>query len=427
MPAPAIGLDFGTSNTTAALSTGQGPEVQVLKLDRLAADARLFRSVLFFPDDGPYLAGAEAIAAYLELSEGRFLQSLKSFLPVKSFTATVIKNKPFTLESLIALILRSVRTRAEDLLGEKVTRVTLGRPARFSEEKEVDSFAERRLKRAAEDAGFKEISFRIEPLAAGLAHEATLDHDELVLTGDFGAGTSDFTVMRLSPKRHRQDDRKQDILASAGVYVGGDLFDGAVMERKLLPSFGSKATYRPSEKPVGMPVHLMRKLLSWHTMSFIREPSTQHFLEEFYKSTDDPAAVGALIDLVEHNLGYHLFRAIEAAKVKLSSESNARISYREARVQIDVPISRTEFEDCIAPGVERLEKCLDDVLSRAKLDPGAIDTVVLTGGSSLIPAIVAIFERRFGADRLRKSDAFSSVAEGLAAAAAATASANAQA
>jgi hypothetical chaperone protein len=419
MGAPALGLDFGTSNTAAAVSVGD--EVRVLHLDPQAADARLFRSVLFFPEEGTYLAGAEAIAAYLELSEGRFLQSLKSFLPVKSFRATAIKGRPFALESLIAHILRRVREAAERELGEKVSRVTLGRPARFSEEPEVDAFGELRLRRAAEDAGFKDIVFRIEPLAAGLAHEATLREEQLVLTGDFGAGTSDFTVMRLSPARHRQADRKRDILASAGVYVGGDLFDGLVMEHHLLPCFGARATHQPlgSSQRVGMPAYLMRRLLGWHTMSFIRDADTQRFLEDFLRTTDQPAQVGALIDLVNLNLGYHLFRAIEAAKVQLSREDAARITYREERVQIDVPLTRAEFERCIAPGVRQLESCLDTVLERAQLAPERIDAVVLTGGSSLIPAIGSIFERRFGAEKLRRSDAFSSVAEGLAAAAAA--------
>ena len=306
MPAPALGLDFGTSNTAAAVLVDG--KARVLELDPKAQDARLYRSVLFFPEEGQVMGGAEAIAAYLELSDGRFLQSLKSFLPVKSFTRTSIRHRSFTLEALIGLILRDVKRAIEAQLGEPVTKLVLGRPARFSEDRELDGFAERRLLRAAEEAGFKEIAFRIEPLAAGLAHEATLDHDELVLTGDFGAGTSDFTVMRLSPKRHLEPDRRQDILASAGVYVAGDAVDGAVMEHKLLRKFGSEARQRPMH--VGnwseMPTHLMRKLLSWHTMSFIREKSTQVYLEDFLKSTDQPEAVGALIDLVNRTRADHI-------------------------------------------------------------------------------------------------------------------------
>ncbi|MBS2028761.1 MAG: Hsp70 family protein [Deltaproteobacteria bacterium] len=419
MPAPALGLDFGTSNTAAAVIVDGKP--RVLPLDPAGADVRLFRSVLFFPEEGQVMAGAEAINAYLELSEGRLLQSLKSFLPVKSFTSTSIRARSFTLEALIGLILRNVKTAIERELGEPVQKLVLGRPARFSEDKEIEGFAERRLLRAAEDAGFKDIAFRIEPLAAGLAHEATLDHEELVLTGDFGAGTSDFTVMRLSPKRHLQPDRKDDILASGGVYVAGDVIDGAVMEKKLLRKFGSEARHRPMHvgKWSEMPTHLMRKLLSWHTMSFIREKSTQVYLEDFLKSTDQPETVGALIDLVNLNLGYHLFRAIEAAKVKLSSEEKARITFKEARVDVDVSLTRAEFERIIAPLVARLEETLDAVVARAGVSPSQIDAVVLTGGTSLIPMVARIFEGRFGAEKLRRSDAFSSVAEGLAAAAAA--------
>jgi hypothetical chaperone protein len=419
MAAPALGLDFGTSNTAAA--TVVGGEVRVLEIDRTASDRRLFRSVLFFPEDGPVMAGAEAIDAYLDYADGRFLQSLKSFLPVKSFTSTAIRNRPFTLEGLIGLILTAAKKAVERELAQKVERVVLGRPARFSENAEVDGFAERRLWRAAEAAGFRDIHFRIEPLAAGLSHEARLESDELVLTADFGAGTSDFTVMRLSPARHHAADRREDILASAGVYVGGDAVDGAIMEKKLLPLFGANAKHRPLGLGAGvpMPSHLVRKLLSWHTMSFIRDRSTQQFLEDFWRTTDDKKGVGAFIDLVNLNLGYHLFRAIEAAKVKLSSEHTSRVTFRDARVDIDVALTRTELEAIIAPLLARLEAALDAVLASAGVSPDQVDTVVLTGGSSLIPAVAAIFARRFGDEKVQRSDAFSSVAEGLAAAAAA--------
>ncbi len=411
----ALGLDFGTSNTVAAVADGSG--VRVLPLDPGAADARLFRSVLFFPEDGPFLAGSEAIAAYLSLSEGRFLQSLKSFLPSESFRATSLAGRAFTLEALLSLLLRRVRESIERQIGEPVSRVTLGRPARFGDAR-TDAFAEGRLRRAAEAAGFREIDFRIEPLAASLAHEASLERDELVVTGDFGAGTSDFTVMRLSPSRHREPDRRGDILASGGAYVGGDWFDGAIMER-LLPLFGSEATSRTAfgDKRLRMPAHLMQRLLRWHTMSFIRDPETQEYLQRFLRTADRPEPVAALIDLVNHNLGYHLFRAIEGAKVDLSSREATRLRYVEDRVRVDVELTRAEFERCIAPGVGQLEGCLDGVLREAKVTAADVDAVVLTGGSSLIPAIGALFERRFGREKVKRSDAFGAVAEGLAMAA----------
>jgi hypothetical chaperone protein len=420
MPAPSLGLDFGTSNTAAAVLVDGKP--RVLKLDPRAADARLFRSVIFFPEEGEVLAGAEAIAAYLEVSDGRFMQSLKSFLPVKSFTSTAVKARTFTLEALIGIMLRKVRGQLESELGEPVTRVVLGRPARFAEDATRDAFAEGRLLAAAKLAGFTEVDFRIEPLAAGLAHEATLDHDELVLTGDFGAGTSDFTVMKLSPRRHRDRDRRQDILASTGVYVAGDAIDGAVMQHKLLRFFGERAIHRPMGvgDGVGMPVHLMKKLLSWNTMSFVRERSTQQFLADFLRTTDDPRGVGALIDLVSLNLGYHLFRAIEQAKIALSRQERARITFADARVDLDVTITREELEALIAPQLTALQEALDRVVAAAGISDDAIDAVVLTGGTSLIPAVARIFETRFGAAKLRRSDAFGSVAEGLAVAAGAS-------
>lgn len=417
--APWLGLDFGTSNTVASLVVDGRP--RTLALDRVAADPRLFRSVLFFPEEGATLFGAAGIGAYLDAADGRLLQSLKTFLPVRSFTSTSVRGRNFTLQGLIALFLRAVRDAAKAELGEPVTRVVLGRPARFSEEAEVDGFAEARLLAAAKEAGFEEVVFRIEPLAAALDHEARLDHDELVLTGDFGAGTSDFTVMCLSPARHRELDRRRDILASGGVYVGGDAFDATLMEHELLKHFGADATQRPmGGNRVGMPAYLMRKLLGWHTMSFIRDAETVRFLEQFRKTTDAPQQLDALLDLIVHNLGYGLFRAIERAKVELSKGDAGRIAFTEARIALDVPVTRARFEEISRPLVDRLETTLDGTLARAGIGPEAIDSVVLTGGTSLIPAIGALFDRRFGAARVRRSDAFSAVADGLAVAGAAS-------
>ncbi len=412
----ACGLDFGTSNTAVAL-----PDGTVVPIDLENAEPRLFRSVLFFPEDERTVyAGAPAITRYLEDNSGRFIQSVKSFLHSRSFRATQVHGRTWTIEALVAVLLRRVREAVGASTGAAPEAVVLGRPALFTTEPEADALAEQRLRQAAELAGFQRIQFLIEPIAAALAYEAQLTREELVLVADFGAGTTDLTLMRLGPARRGAEDRRGDVVGSTGVRIGGDRFDAEIMRHKLLPCFGEGTTYRVrglTDKRLPVPRHVMAKLLSWHEMSFIREKSTQELLELMLESSDKPETAEALYDLVMENLGYRLFRAIEAAKVRLSREEEATVDFEEARIQVHERVTRAEFESFSQPLLQELEQCTQGLLERCA-EAGEPDAVFLTGGSSQIPAVRQIYERRFGAERVRTADAFTSVAEGLGRAAA---------
>jgi hypothetical chaperone protein len=403
------GLDFGTSNSAVALPSGQ-----VLAIDHANVEPRLFRSVLFFPEQArSYFAGAAAVEEYLQRSEGRFIQSIKGWLASGSFTVTQIRGKAYKLEELVAILLRRIRELGEAAAGMPLDEVTLGRPALFAHDPEHDALAEARLLRAAELAGFTRVRLLIEPIAAALAYEAQLTREELVLVADFGAGTSDLTIMRLGPERRAHVDRRGDVVASGGVPIGGDRFDAAIMRHKLLRAFGHGTTYEVMHKRMPVPMSILGRLLSWNEMSFIREPATQQLIDRMLHSSDNVAAIEALYDLVEENLGYRLFRAIEAAKIRLSSNETTRLEFNEARIHIDEPLTRAEFERFSAPLLDELEACTTALLARAQLDADAIQSVFLTGGSSQIPAVRQLFARRFGEARLRTADAFTSVAEGL--------------
>ncbi len=402
------GLDFGTSNSAIALPGGE-----VLRVDPAAAQPRLFRSVLFFPEETrEVLAGNDAIARYLDDNAGRFIQSMKTWLPSTTFTRTQIRGTTLLLEDLIAVFLRRLREQGSAHLGTDLDAVVLGRPARFAPTPEGDAAAEARLRKAATLAGFREVAFVIEPIAAALAYEATLDHDELVLVADFGAGTTDLTLMRLGPSRRVQGDRRVDVVASTGVYVGGDRFDAAIMKHKLLPHFGQGSTYAVGQKRMPIPNYVLTRLQSWNEMSLIRERSTRELIDQMLRGSDSKPAIKALHDLVMYNLGYRLFGAIERAKVELSSRSHAVIEFDEERIHIQERITRDEFEAWTAPLVVELERCTDALLARAPSDLH-IDAVFLTGGTSQVPAVQALFARKFGTERLRTADAFTSVVEGL--------------
>jgi hypothetical chaperone protein len=405
----ACGIDFGTSNSAVALPSGE-----VLPIDAVAPDPRLFRSVLFFPDgQRDVLAGENAIVEYLDNGEGRFIQSVKSWLASRTFTATQIRGRTLRLEDLVAMLLRRIRELASAKAGTPLDRVVLGRPARFSTEDEADARAETRLLEAARIAGFSSVRLLIEPIAAALAYEAELTRDELVLVADFGAGTSDLTLMRLGPSGRDRADRRGDVLASDGVTIGGDKFDAAIMRHKLLPYFGAGSTYVVQDKRLAMPTHILNKLLSWHEMSFIREKSTQEVIDRMLRSSDRLPAIEALFDLVMENLGYRLFRAIEKVKVQLSTVESAEIVFDEARVQIKETVTRCEFERFSQPLLDALAACVDGLFAKTGIERRTVDAVFLTGGSSQIPAVRRIFEDRFGEARLRSANAFTSVAAGL--------------
>ncbi len=409
------GIDFGTSNSALALSNGE-----VLAIDRASTQPRLSRSVLFFPEESAeVLTGGGAIERYLEDNAGRFIQSMKTWLPSSTFTRTQIRNRTLILEELIAIFLRGLKARGSEMLGTELTQVVLGRPARFSVEAKADAFAEQRLRKAAELAGFEKVSFVIEPIAAALAYEASLTRDELVLVADFGAGTSDLTLMWLGPSRRGQRDRRVDVVASSGVYVGGDRFDAAIMKHKLLPFFGQGSTYEVGFKKMPIPTYVLGRLLSWNEMSLIREKSTRELIDMMLKTSDNKPAIEALHDLVMYNLGYRLYRAIEKAKVELSTQNKAVVAFHDERIHIEAKVTRAEFDSFCMPLIDELEACTDELIKRAP-QPLHIDSVFLTGGSSQIPAVRELFARKFGEDRLRTADAFTSVAEGLGRASAAT-------
>ena len=350
----ACGLDFGTSNSTVALPSGEA-----LAVDPTAPAPRLFRSVLFFPEDQEAdLAGQRAIDEYLERSEGRFIQSIKGLAAVGVVHRDAHPQQALQAQDLIALFPAAHSRAGGDGGGRAARRGDARLVGGSSRPTPRPTRAPRRALRAAELAGSRR-ALGIEPIAAALAYEATLSRDEVVLVADFGAGTSDLTLMRLGPTRRGARDRRGDVIALDGVYIGGDRFDAAIMRGKLIKHFGAGSTYEQLDKRMPIPNHILSKLLSWHEMSFIRERATQQLIDHMLHASDNVPAIEALYDLVEENLGYRLFRAIEAAKIRLSTGEATTIDFEEARIAIHEPITRVELERFAAPLVEGLARCAD--------------------------------------------------------------------
>ncbi len=411
-----FGIDFGTSNSV--LSINKNGKTMIVDIDEFGLNKKTLRSALYFNETDKFV-GQQAINKYIkEKARGRFMQSIKSFLPSKVSTHTFIYGQRYELEDLIVLILKKIKEKGEQYAGDSIDSVIAGRPAIFSDDIETDKIAQQRLESAFKKAGFKNIKFQYEPIAAALKYESTLKEGEnkVVLVGDFGGGTSDFAVVKVSGNsKIKKHNRKKDILSVGGVYVGGDMFDSKIMREKIAKYFGKDVQHKTiSGDNLGLPAWIVSKFCKWHLIHQLRDRETLKYLEQLKNIVDEPQAISNLINIINDNFGYMLFREIEKAKCELSFEKKAKILFKEKDLFIDETITRKEFENIIFEEVEKIKKCIDDTVKNSGLKSSDVNTVFLTGGSSYIPCIRDIFIRKFGREKIAEADIFVSVAEGLA-------------
>jgi len=424
------GLDFGTTNSAIARAQADGStRLAAFTLD--GQPTTTFRSVLYFnPDDNTYgrephaVAGPRAIETYRDAGAGaggRFIQSLKSFLASRLFEGTSVFGWTFTLEDLIAIILAALRDAAARQFGALHGRVLIGRPVHFvvggsgEVDAERDAIALTRLRSAAAGAGFDDVAFEYEPVAAAYQYERGLDHDELVLIGDFGGGTSDFCLIRLGPTARREPDRSRTILGVDGVPLAGNAFDARLVRAVVSPALGL-GSLRRSERGQTLPIPswIYSRLERWEDMSMLAAPSTFETLRQLRRQALEPHRIDALIQLVQGDLGYLLYQEVERAKLALSLDAHARFAFDLAAAPIARDLERPEFEGWIGADLQRLDACVDRLLAQCAVPASAVDRVFLTGGSSLVPSVRRIFATRFGAERLRGGEELTTVARGLA-------------
>ena len=408
-----FGLDFGTTNSSLAWARDDG-EIVFCALDPRAVNPRVLRSLLYFSlEERGFVVGKRAIDEYLaENMQGTLIQSIKTFLATESFEQTWIKDRYYRLEDLIAVIFRHVHAAIRELSDDEEIALVMGRPAIYVDRPEREALAHERLRRAAQLAGFFDIQFQFEPVAAGLAYEATLEHPELAFIADLGGGTSDFTVMRLGAGN--RGDRRGDILASGGVQVAGDSFNARVMTQRLAKHFGDGSTFRSMEgREMRFPKQLTYQLGRWHEVSFLRGPRARDQLRRIKWTSNAPEKIAALEEFVEGNYAFFLFQEIERAKSLLSEAEEAVIGFERHNIRFEERLTRLDFEELIAPDQAEIKRCMRAVLERSGVRPEDIGALFMTGGSAQIPAIRRMFASEFGEEKLRSQDFLTSVAYGL--------------
>lgn len=400
------GIDFGTSTSVISILNKNTNEITHTFSEN---------SLIYFQDAQHHFIGKQAITQYLHNDmKGRLLKSIKTLLPQSAFTFTYIYGRKYSADDLVCLILKYLKDKADAMVGEEVTEVVLGRPVVFSEDNIKDQLAEKRLVNAARKAGFEKIWLQYEPIAAGFLYEQTLEKPELVLIGDVGGGTTDFTLMKLNKQNAMAIDRQQDILKSGGLHTGGDDFDAAIMWHKLVKHFGYGLQYESNGKMLDLPAHIFRTLCEWEQMAFLKEGKIRKQLDNYYKYTNNSEAIDKLRKLIDENLGFALFQTIEQTKINLSIEKEVALRFDKLSLSLFEDISIEAFDEIIGKDVADIEAFLIKFIKDSGVEISEVKNVFLTGGASSVGAIQEIFIRLFSKEKLHSGDNFNSVAQGLA-------------
>jgi len=408
------GIDFGTTNSALSVYDEEKKEI----ITTITVPSLLyFHQEQSAANDLNYVVGDQAIDAYLnDGMKGRFIKSIKQILSRTSFLETRIHNKRYNASDLVALILKDLKAKADEITGCDCRKAVIGRPVFFDDDStQKDTLAQTRLSKAAEIAGFDEVRFQFEPIGAAFAYEKTISKKEKVLVADLGGGTTDFTYLILDPEKAGNKDRRNDMIASGGIYIGGDSFDSAFMWDRGTPYFGKNTLYEATPgKVLTVPVSLFANICSWDQMNFFNGLRIKKDLQDYYHYSKRDPKFKNLITLIDNNLGYSVFQAIEKTKIELSGKGLSIFDYSNMEIEINEEISLGQYDTIIQKDVKKISTYLDEFLLKNNIRAEEIDSLFLTGGTSLVAAIQELFKSRFPHVPVNSGDNFTSVAKGLA-------------
>jgi hypothetical chaperone protein len=407
---PACGIDFGTSNSAVAFARNGSSRLLALQDGATTVPTALF----FSAEDESISHGREAMERYLSQESGRLMRAIKSVLGSALFDeVTQVRSKRYSFTEITADFLRFLRSCAARELGEAPDRIVLGRPAFFvDDDPEADARAQLQLEGSARLAGFSHVEFQFEPIAAALHYEAGIGAEELALVADIGGGTSDFSIVRVSPGRAGKADRRDDILGYNGVHIGGTDFDRQLSMAAAMPPLGLRS--RLKMKGMEAPSWYFADLSTWHRVNVLYEPKTIAEIKTVRRDSAEPEKIDLLLDVIAERLGHRLLGQVEEAKIALSGAETSRITLAELSGAYDIGVTRTRFVRAIGDHLDRIERRIGDLLKQAGTSARDIKTVFLTGGTSGVPAVQEAIRRAVPDARHVRGDAFGSVAAGLA-------------
>jgi len=405
----ACGVDFGTSNSTVGcLRPGQPT------LFPLEDGKPTLPSVVFFnADDHTTSFGRSALTDYLAGHEGRLMRSLKSLLGTNLIDGqTEVQGRALGFRELLAQFVRELKQRAEQAAGRQFSQAVFGRPVHFvDDDAAADKLAENTLLDVARAAGFAEIAFQYEPIAAAYDYESGIAGEELVLVVDIGGGTSDFSVVRLSPARAGKDERRDDILATGGVHIGGTDLDKHLSLACVMPLLGLGTRLLNNNE---VPSSYYFNLATWHTINFAYTQKVRRELQEVYRDARERDKLARLLKLVDQRDGHWLALKVEEAKIGLSDADTIQLLLERMAPDLALTLQRSAFDTAIAPLIERIGVTVNTLLCDAGIKADSIDTVFFTGGSSGVPLLRQTIATLLPSARRVEGDLFGSIGAGLA-------------
>ena len=404
------GIDFGTSNSTVGIIDNG-----MARLVPVEGAAVTIPSAVFFNfEDGHTYFGRRAIEDYTLNSEGRLMRALKSVLGTSLIhEKTRIKARTMPFSDIIGLVLGHLKSHLDTAHGTDVEHIVLGRPVHFVDEDEAaDRSAQDELEKAARKQGFHHIEFQFEPIAAAMDYEQTVEREEIALIADIGGGTSDFSIVRVSPEARRRADRREDVLANTGVHVGGTDFDRLLSIARVMPELGYMTPTKDGKR--NLPVSYFFDLATWQRINSLYTNKAMTDLRQIRYDAARPHLVDRMIDIVQHRQGHALAGRVERAKIELAERRAAAIDFGLAEEKVLVPLEPAALDEAIVTAVACIDATVDATLAEAGLAVERVDTLFMTGGSTGIPAVHAAIARRFPQARIVKGDVFGSVGLGLA-------------
>ena len=413
-----LGLDFGTTNTVMALSDN-GTTSHSMQFTSSAGTADSMRTALSFMKDSALgaaalqvEAGHAAIQQFIENpGDCRFLQSIKTFAASSLFQGTLIYGKRQSFDDLMEVFLRKLKTYAGDEWRDDLGTVIAGRPVRFAGSNPDEKLAIERYNEALTRAGFPNIHYVYEPVAAAYYFAQSLKSDANVLVADFGGGTTDYSLIRFETHGGKLSATP---IGHSGVGVAGDHFDFKMIDNLVSPEIGKGSQFKSFDKVLDVPAGYYVNFGRWNQLSIFKTSREFTDLKSLVRSALEPEKLEMFIDLVDHDEGYPLYQSISATKMALSHEEEAEFNFAPLGKAGRKIVKRSDFNQWISDDLSKIEGALDEVLEKTQTAPEAIDKVFLTGGTSFVPAVRDIFNRRFDASKIETGGELLSIAHGLA-------------
>jgi len=359
--------------------------------------------------------GQSARDLFMQESEGRLIQSLKTILGSSTMDYyTQISGFEYTFMDIIGLMIKHMKTKAEEQGGLEIESVILGRPVYYVDDDPArDKIAQDCMEEIAKNQGFKHVEFQYEPIAAALDYEKGITEEKTVLVADIGGGTADFSVVILYPSVN-QSDRKAKILANNGAHIGGNNFDARLSLNRVMPELGMYTTYlNTSNRKINIPTSEFFDLAYWHRINLLKNREILSDWRYILQRSFEPELLQRFVTVLENELGYLLYHVVEESKKELTYQQQIEVDLGFIEKELMLQFQLENLHQAIREDVDRLESIVNQTIKDSGLRKEHFDALYYIGGSTNIPYIRQRIEHLLPNAEPVNGDIFGGVAKGL--------------